>query len=234
MADDIYLSPEEQDERAREWFKSNAPALAIGIVLGLGAVFGYNKYKDDIQQSAETASGLYQQTVSEIQDSQLADIDEQINTLKNEHAATPYAAKAVLIKAQQIAVNDLSAAYVELQWVVDNSSDAGLQHTARIRQAKIKMSLNELEAAKKLASYSPTDGFESHYQEVLGDIALRENDEAAARAHFQAAVDALEGQQDSYIQILNIKLNRLSAASASVSSEKSEEVSEAVTTDAQE
>ncbi len=216
MADDIFLSPEEQDERARQWFKSNAPALVIGIALGLAAITGYNKYKDNAQQQAEVASNLYQQTISEIQDSELADINEQITTLKSEHAKTPYAAKAVLVKAKQTAVNDMDAAFTELQWVLDNSSDSGLQHTARLRQAKIKIEQNDLSSAKKLASHSPTDAFESHYQEVLGDIALAEGDKSAARAHYQAAADALDGLQDNYIQVLNIKLDRLPEASTEV------------------
>lgn len=211
MADDIFLSPEEQDERARQWFKDNLPALAIGIALGLAAVVGFNKYKDNQQLGAETASSLFQQAASEIRDSELSDIDSQVASLKEEHASTSYAAKAVLLKARQLSVNDLPSAYNELQWVVDNAPEAGLVHTARVRQAKIKLALNELDEAKKLASHTPSQGFESHYQEVLGDIALRQGDELVARGHFQAAVDALEGQQDTYVQVLNIKLDRLPA-----------------------
>ncbi len=209
MADDIFLSPEEQDERARQWFKDNGPALAIGIGLGLAAVFGYNNYKEGVQVDAETASELYQTASAELADSKLASIEEQVVTLKNDFAATTYAAKAVLLKATQTAVNDLSAAYEELQWVVDNAPESGLVHTARIRQAKIKLSQNDFEQAKTLASHTPTEGFESHYQEVLGDIALKQSDEASARVHYQNALDAIEGLQDNYAQILTIKLDRL-------------------------
>lgn len=209
MADDIYLSPEEQDERARQWFKDNAPALIIGIALGLAAIGGYNKYKENAQIDAETASSLFQQTVAEINDSALSNIDDQVNTLKSEYASSVYAAKAVLVKAKQTAVNDLPAAFSELQWVIDNSPENGLQHSARIRQAKIKLALKDVAAAKILASYTPTQGFESHYQEVLGDIAINEGNELQARTHYQAAVDALDGQQDNYVQVLTIKLDRL-------------------------
>ncbi len=209
MADDIFLSPEEQDERARQWFKDNLPALAIGIALGLAAVVGYNQYKDNKQLDAETASSLFQQAASEINDSELSDIDSQVSSLKEEHASTSYAAKAVLLKARQLSVNDLPSAFNELQWVIDNAPEAGLVHTARVRQAKIKLALGELDEAKKLASHTPTQGFESHYQEVLGDIALRQGEAIVARNHFQAAIDALEGQQDTYVQVLNIKLDRL-------------------------
>ena len=211
MADDIFLSPEEQDERARKWFKDNGPALGVGIVLGLGAVIGYNKYEENAQLNAESASALFQSARTEAVDSGLANIDEQVTELKEKHAATAYASKAVLIKAKQTAVNDLPKAFEELQWVVDNAPEVGLQHTARIRQAKIKIALNELDQAKAIASHTPTDGFSSHYEEVLGDIAIKNGQELEARAHYQAAIDALEGLQDSYVQILNIKLDRLPA-----------------------
>ena len=42
MADDIFLTPEEQDERARQWLKDNGPALIVGVVLGIGAIFGWD------------------------------------------------------------------------------------------------------------------------------------------------------------------------------------------------
>ena len=218
MADDIFLSPEEQDERARKWFKDNGPALAIGIVLGLAAVVSYNKYEENTQLNAEQASALFQSAQTESIDSGLADINEQVAELKEKHATTVYASKAALIKAKQTAVNDLPAAFGELQWLVDNAPEVGLQHSARIRQAKIKIALNELDQAKALASFEPTDGFSSHYQEVLGDIAVKNGNESEARAHYQAAIDALDGLQDSYVQILNIKLDRLPVTDA-VSSE---------------
>ena len=97
------------------------------------------------------------------------------------------------------------------QWVVDNASEFGLVHTARLRQAKIKLAQNELDDAKTLASHTPVQGFDSHYQEILGDIAVRSGDETQARVHYQAAMDALNGTQDTYVQVLSIKLDRLPA-----------------------
>lgn len=209
MADDIFLTPEEQDERARKWLKDNGPALAIGIALGLGAIFGWNQYKESIQTKAEDASSIYTATIEEIQSSELADIDAEVAELKDGFAGSPYAAKAALLKAKQLSLNDLPAAYEELQWVVDNASEFGLQHTARIRQAKIKLALGELESAKALASHTPTQGFESNYAELLGDIALKEGDLASARTHYQTAIDTLPASQAGYSQVLTIKLDRL-------------------------
>jgi len=134
----------------------------------------------------------------------------------------------------------LPAAYDELQWVIDNSSESGLKHIARIRQAKIKLALNDSAAAKALASYTPTQGFASHYQEVLGDVAIKEGDENTARSHYQAAVDALDGEQDTYVQVLNIKLDRLppvevtgaeKTTEGSAEASANEAVSDSVTTE---
>ena len=58
MADDIFLTPEEQDERARQWLKDNGPALIVGVVLGIGAIFGWDYYKKSQLEKAEAASSL--------------------------------------------------------------------------------------------------------------------------------------------------------------------------------
>ena len=97
MADDIYLSPEEQDERARKWLKDNGPSLIIGIALGLAGIYGFDYYKAAEKSKAEQASAVYETVIEEIQDSQLSDITNQVEDLKSNYADTSYAAKASLI-----------------------------------------------------------------------------------------------------------------------------------------
>lgn len=209
MADDIFLSPEEQDERARQWLKNNGPALAIGIALGLAAIFGYDLYKESKITKAEQASALYSTALSEVADSELSNIDAQVSKLKADYSSSSYAAKAVLLSAKQLSANDLDAAYTELQWVVDNAKEKGLQHTARIRQAKIKIAQKDFDAAKALASHTPVQGFASNYSELLAEISVLQGDEAAARSYYQKAIETLTEEQAGYAGVLNLKLNRL-------------------------
>lgn len=212
MADDIFLTPEEQDERARKWLKDNGPALAIGIALGLAAIFGYEQYKDSVQRNAEQASALYQAALTQVSDSSLSDIDAQVTELKENYASSSYAAKAALLNAKKLSISDIDAAYAELQWVVDNAAESGLRHTARLRQAKIKLSQGDLEQARALASFTPRQGFDSNYDEVLAEVNVLEGNTAKARELFQKAIDGLPSTQSGYAQLLSLKIDRLPAA----------------------
>jgi len=228
MADDIFLTPEEQDERARKWLKDNGPALAIGIVLGLGAIFGYEQYKDSKLSNAEQASALYDAALSEVNDSSLSNIDAQVKELKESHASSSYAAKAALLNAKKLAVSDLDAAYSELQWVVDNAPEYGLQHTARLRQAKIKVAQGDLDSARALASFTPTQGFESNYSEILAEINAKQGNFDLAREQYQKAIDTLPSASAGYSQLLSLKMDRLPISEADASVDAAPEVKSVV------
>ena len=212
MVDDIFLTPEEQDERAKKWLKDNGLALVVGVVLGLGAVFGYNQYQAKQISSAEQASTLYGQINQRFTQSELTDINQQVELLKADYSNSPYAAKAALIRAKQLSVHDMPAAIAELEWVVDNAQETGLKHTALIRLAKIYLSLGELDKAQSAASGQSYQGFDSHYFEILGDISTQRGEIESARQQYQQAIDSITATDQGYGRILTLKLNRLPPA----------------------
>jgi len=217
MADDIFLSQEEQDERAKKWLKENGIAIAVGIALGFGGIFGYNQYKANKVASAESASSLFTSALNAVRDSQNADIDTQFSQLKEKYAGSSYASKVVLIKAAQLTDSDYDAAYDEFQWVIDNAPEIGLVHTARIRQIKISIAKGELDQAIALTNQSSYDGFDSHYYELLGDINAQKNDPEAAASNYQSAIDSLSSTDTSYSRILELKRDRLTVSNDSES-----------------
>ncbi len=219
MVDDILLSPEEQDERAKQWLKDNGMALVMGVVLGLGAVYAFNAYKDQQIINAEEASALYSQIISSVKDSDNADIENRFAALKDEHAGSSYAAKAVLLRARQLSVSNLDDALNELEWVSNNTDELGIVHAARVRQAKVLIALERLDEAKILVETQPYDGFDSYYQEILGDIASMQDRFEEARSHYQNAIDQVGAVGTSYISILNLKMNRLPQSANNIDSD---------------
>jgi len=206
MADDILLTQEELDEKAKQWLKDNGVALVVGIALGLGGIFGFNAYKDSKQANAEEASSLYSFVMDQVTTSNTINIDEPVNSLKTDHVGTPYAAKAVLIKAGQLAKTDVPASLVEYQWVIDNAKEVGLRHTAKIRKAKLYVSLSEYDKAKEIASQEPYDNFASHYNEILGDVAVGQAELEMAYGYYQQATEQLLPGDASYASVLQLKM----------------------------
>lgn len=213
MVDDILLSPEEQDERAKQWIKDNGMAIVIGISLGLAAVFGYNNYQAKQLANAEQASMIYNSVLGLVNDSELADIESKVISLKADHSDSSYAAKGALLRARQLSVSDLDAAFAELDWVVANAKEYGLKHTALIRQAKIRLSQAKFEDAKIIASTQPYQGFDSFYLEILGDVAVRQGEYTNANDFYQSALDTLGEADQNYAAILTLKKDRLPIAS---------------------
>ena len=209
MVDDILLSPQEQDERAKQWLKDNGMAIVIGISLGLAAVFGYNNYQAKQIANAEQASSIYETVLGLVNDSGLADIESQVTRLKEGHSDSSYAAKGALLRARQLSVSDLDTALEELAWVVSNAQEYGLKHTALIRQAKILISQGKLEDAKAIALTQPYQGFDSFYQEILGDIAVKQAEFSSADDFYQSALATLGEADQNYVAVLTLKKDRL-------------------------
>lgn len=212
MADDILLTPEEQDERAKQWLKDNGLAIVVGIALGLGGIFGYQEWQAKQVRDAETASALYSQALDAFRRSELADISSMVDNLKAEYPSSPYAVKASLLRARQLSISNMPAAEEELAWSVANAGDDGLKHTALIRQAKILFGLGKFTEAKIIAQQNIESAFASNYHELLGDIAVQDKDFGAARTQYNAAIDSLLQENFEYSAILNLKINRLPAA----------------------
>jgi predicted negative regulator of RcsB-dependent stress response len=68
-----------------------------------------------------------------------------------------------------------------------------------------------------LASFTPTQGFESNYDEVLAEVNVREGNTEKARELYQKAIDTLPSSQSGYAQLLSLKIDRLPAAVAQAS-----------------
>lgn len=208
-----YETDEEQLEAIKKWWAENGRAVIAGIVLGLGAIFGWRAWVSHEQGRAEAASVLYEEVMTALATSDAAKVQESGNRLMQEYDDTPYAEMAALARAKaSVAAGDLQAAEQSLQWAVDHATQPDLGRIARLRLARVQYANNKLDAAlASLGGHFP-ESYSALVEELRGDILADKGDIAAARTAYQKALQDPRAVVDR--AVLEMKLNDLGAASA--------------------
>ena len=187
-----HIDDEEDLERLKTWWKENWVALVGGLVIGFGAIGGWEGYKVWRDGRNETASQMYEELRNNLEGAKADEANAIVDRLKSEYARTPYAAIAALAAAQA-AVKDgqLDAAVGHLKWVVDHGRDDGLVQVARLRHARVLLAQGKPDEA--LAALGKDAGtFSSLAEELRGDIQLAKGDRTAARSAYEKALAAAE------------------------------------------
>lgn len=207
----VHLSEEEQVEALKKWWKENGKSVVAGVVIGLGAVFGWQAWEKHQRTSAEDASALFEQLSYNVANgSALA--EQQARDLIQEHHGSVYAVFAALELARiKVGQGDLAAARTQLQWALNNAPDDSLRQIARLRLARVMLSEGDTQGAASVAAAAVADRFAAELAELRGDIALADGDLAAARDAYLQAIDSGAGNTE----LVQMKLDDLSSVTDS-------------------
>ncbi len=202
-------SDDQELEQLKTWWKTYGNALLLSIALGL-SILGGNKYWSQYKQErAEEASAIYDGLVDNYLEKSFDKLREASESLKGDYAATPYAGLAAMISARvNLVEGKIDDARRELQWTLDNATDDGTKHAARLRLARIVADANEVDAALSLLDVSDIAGFELDYHELRGDLTVLKGDKQAAREAYRMALKELD-EFSSYKSTLSMKLDAL-------------------------
>lgn len=206
-----HFDDELQAERLKTWWKENWMALAAGLVIGLGGIFGWQGWQRHQDTQAATASQMYEELKKVLADGHADLAPALVDKLVADYAKTPYAADAQLrVAAQAVKNGDYPAALSRLQWVREHADDKGLRTVAQLRVARVQWQQGELDAALKTLD---ADGgsFGALFDELRGDIRLAQGDTEAARSAYEKAFKATPEDQPGR-QLLQRKLDDLAPA----------------------
>ena len=121
---DLNLVEDDEQERAKKWWKENRFPIISGVVLGLSIIIGFNWWGEYQTSQAEAASTLYQEMLNSDQLNNRVPIAATTAGQKiiDDYADTSYSGKAALILAR-IAFdnNNTDAAKEKLKWVIENA-----------------------------------------------------------------------------------------------------------------
>ncbi len=207
---DVYKTGDEQAEAIKKWWDENGKSAIFGIILGLGAIFGWQQWQAYIISQNESASTLYQEVLTAINENNLQDARGPASAIIHNYGKTGYAILARLMLAR-IAVEedeDYTTAATHLQWALDNVKDKAMKHEIRSRLARVYMATDRLDDALSLVNIDSTGAYGPLYDEIRGDIyTLMENHTEARLAYQQAIANSRPSSTDAIL--LNIKLNSL-------------------------
>jgi len=201
---ELYDSEEQQEEAIKRFLKDNGIVIALGVVLGLGGIYGWNSYKaSQIEQMASDSLGY-----SAIAKS--SDISEQAAKFVAQDNSTQYNQLAQMLSVKALVEDGkLDEASVLLNSVISSDVNSTVKAIATIRLARIENSQQNYTKALTTLSKVNDSAFDNQKHELIGDIELAQGNTDKARMAYLAAEKA-SGEQVG--NDLRMKLNDLTPA----------------------
>jgi predicted negative regulator of RcsB-dependent stress response len=214
---DGYRTDDEQMEAIREWWAENGRSVVFGVVLGLGAIFGWRAWQAHQVERGEAAAALFEQMTIASRTGEDGKVREAGEQLAASYDDTPYAVFARLLQARLAAEgNDLPAAGEHLEWALEHNDVPALDREIRLRLARIRLALKDYDGALSLlTAVKEPGGYEAAWHELRGDIEAARGNEEAARSAYEQALAARPPNDAVDAQPLELKLEALGWRSGS-------------------
>ena len=211
MAFDAY-DDYEQGERVQQWLRQNGLSIAIGIVIGLVAIFGWQQWRNHQATRDAEASNLYQQLQTALAAGKDSQADQLAAQLQKDYARSTYAVFAASDEAQrQVQANQLDKALASLGWAMDHVGDNALKPLIQVRKAKVQLAAGKAQDALATIESIKDKGYEALRQELRGDALVKLGRADDARKAYQAALAAM-GEDAPQRAALQLKLDDLAVA----------------------
>ena len=181
------FSEDEDLERAKAFWKANGNPIVAGIVLGLGAILGYNYWQYHQRVQGEEASALFDQVSIS---SEPGDVWASADELMADYATTSYASLGALYAARTaMEQGDTDKATSYLKWILNESKDEGMNHLARLRLASVFLEAGQADEVVSLLTVEDMSTFEHRYHELIGDAYVKLNDVKKAIESYRLSLD---------------------------------------------
>lgn len=202
---DVTRTDEEQLEAIKKWWLENGWSIVGGVVIGLAAIFGWRGWETYQLDRAEAASNVYTSLIVEVRQNRSEPARELATKLLEDYSNTSYAMFASLILARlDVEAGNSASAIKHLQWVMDKTSQNEFKHLARLRMARVLLGDNKAEQALALImSVNDQGEFTAGYEELKGDIYVRQGETGKAKIAYQQAMTGMNDvlRDNSFLQM---------------------------------
>lgn len=204
---ETYSTEEQEIEAVKQWWKENGLPIVLGLVIGLGGLFGWRGYQAHQEQQAVAASDLYSAMLVQVRQQESDNAQGLAEKIVAEYQDTKYAVFSSMILAKMaIEDADYAAAKQHLQFAKDNAGDDELQALADLRLARVAYAEGNFEQTQKLLDSVKGDAYIASVAELKGDIFTQQGDLSKAREEYALALSKSTADTGNY-KILEMKLD---------------------------
>ncbi|KID00635.1 MAG: YfgM family protein [Hafnia alvei] len=204
---EVYSTENEQVDALRRFFIEYGKALAIGVVIGIGALLGWRYWQSHQQAEMTGASQSYQQASEALTGGKADGVALAEKFI--EKNANNYGVLAALQLAQhEVDQKNFAKAEQQLAWAQGQTKDENLKSLIDLRLARVQLQENKLDDALKTLDLIKATGWVAMAQDIRGDVLVKKGDVKGAREAYSKglASDASQSLQG----LLRMKLNNLS------------------------
>ena len=198
-----FESEDQQIAAIKKWWKENGASLLLGLGIGVGALLGWREYLAYQTNHSAEASDLYQAVQTQVSNNRLDDAHiSKADLIRNDFSDTPYAALVSMSQAKyEYEHGEIESALMHLRWASDNSTEADVQHVAKLRLARILIAQKKYDEAETILLASHPAGFTAGYEELKGDLYLAKGEIAQARVAYDKAINAAGGGASRWLRL---------------------------------
>ena len=194
----------EKAEEIKQWWKENGTSVITGVAIAIAGVFGWQQWQAHKITQTEEASALFSQLNTEDKKTDPATLAQ----LKTD-SASPYASLGALYAAKQASnQGNEDQAKTELQWTIDNTSDALIKQVAQLQLARLEISTKSYDNANKLLNSTFDKAYFSLVNELKGDVFRAQNKMDDAVKAYNEAIQLSEGNPPRYLQMKLDNINQ--------------------------
>ncbi|HFP9220666.1 TPA: YfgM family protein [Raoultella planticola] len=204
---ETYNNENDQVDALKRFFAENGKALAVGVILGIGALVGWRYWSSHQQDTARESSLAYENAISALK----SDKPEAIGSAEKFAADSKnsYGAFASLELAQRfVDKNDLQNAEKQLQQGLAAAPDDNLKSVINMRLARVQLQLKKPDEALKTLEGIKGEGWAAIVADLRGEILLNKGDKQGARTAWEAGVKS--DASPALSEMMRMKINNLS------------------------
>ncbi|AVJ18847.1 YfgM family protein [Serratia rhizosphaerae] len=205
---EVYTTENEQVDALRRFFAENGKALAVGVVLGIGALVGWRIWQSHQDSNMLAASQSYQQTSEALAAGKSGDVaaaEQFIQANGNSYGVMT----AMELAKHFVEQKDFAKAEQQLVLAQGKAKEDNLLSIVNLRLARVQLQEKKLDEALKTLDGVKGEGWAAMQADIRGDVLLAKGDAKGAREAYSKGLESNPSQAQQ--ALLRMKLNNLSS-----------------------